>query len=86
MRAVEAEIKKKAPGRNRRPSNHLERKTGVRDSLSTDRIRITPPPVVERLHRVHHLGGSFRDALARSHLVAVALHYSTAKCVRGNLF
>ena len=58
----------------------------MRDSLSTDRIRITPPPVVERLHRVLHVGGSFHDAVARSHLVAVALHYSTAKCVRGNLF
>ena len=56
------------------------------DSLSTDRIRITPPPVVEGLHRVHHLGGSFRDAVARSHLVAVALHYSTAKCVQGIFF
>ena len=58
----------------------------MRDSLSTDRIRITPPPIVERLHRVLHVGGSFRDAVARSHQVAVALHYSTAKCVRGNLF
>ena len=86
MRAVEAEIKKKAPGRNRRPHHLPGTILGVRDSQSTDRIRITPPPVVERLHRVLHVGGSFRDAVARSHLVAVALHYSTAKCVRENLF
>ena len=61
MRAVEAEIKKKAPGRNRRP-HHLPRAIlGVRDSQSTDRIRITPPPVHDRVvGEVDHSGGSFR--------------------------
>ncbi|MBN2944747.1 MAG: hypothetical protein JTJ24_05615, partial [Collinsella sp.] len=44
------------------------------------------PPVVERLHRVLHVGGSFRDAVARSHLVAVALHYNTAKCLQEIFF
>ena len=63
MRAVGAEVKKKAPGRNRRPHYLPEAILGVRDSQSTDRIRITPPPVHDRVvGEVGHSGGSFRES------------------------
>ena len=61
MRAVGAEVKKMASGRNRRPHHLPGAILGVRDSQSTDRIRTTPPPVHEVVLSVLHAGGSFRE-------------------------
>ena len=78
MRVGAVWAKKKAPGQT--GGRIMRKPKGRREWLpSTDRIRITPPPVVEgSAGHVHHPGGSFRSIEGRAMPPAVVLEGTIA--------